>query len=602
VGAAAAAAATTPAGVKEVAPLPAWEIKGMGGVIPRMDDRLINDNMAVEAVNCDLTGGQLVGLPQARFLIDLSGTLPTVERAYRFPPDDAGGVVWLPLPSRYSSVVRSPVANDTYDRIYWTNPGDLSPHVNTKDRISAGAPAYDLGMAQPVNAVTITGTTGGTGPPAALLIDRVYTYTYVNSFNEESSPAPASNTFSGPSDAVWHITGLPTGPPASPPGRDYPPIVRLYLYRTITSATAGAQFYLVHSFDPFPASGTYDDNWSDAQVVLNEVLESTGWKNPPDYLDGLVSMPGGFLAGFTENTVHFSEPNRPHTWPDVYDQSAHYKIVNLAVWQQYLAVLTQGYPSAGSGNMPSNIMLVQTQVPEPCIARGSVVVDLSGVFYASQNGLVQFTGYGMQNITAPILEKNEWLLRYHAEKLVACRHRSQFMAVNETDRGFLVDYAETRLGFEDLSTMAGVVCVWNDEYTGDTLMCAAGRIYEWDAPAMMPQIYRWRSKQFFTPMPLSLGAVQVEADPSILDPAPEGLMPLDNGDPLMQLPAGVNAQFRYYAGPNLQLIMTRNLTQPMEIFRLPNGFKAFDHQAEITARVPVTSIQLGSTLNDLKRA
>ena len=53
----------------------AWEIKNMGGVLPRMDDRLIPDNMAVEAVNCDLTGGQLVGLPHSEFLIDLSSKL-----------------------------------------------------------------------------------------------------------------------------------------------------------------------------------------------------------------------------------------------------------------------------------------------------------------------------------------------------------------------------------------------------------------------------------------------------------------------------------------------------------------------------------------------
>ena len=38
----------------------------------------------------------------------------------------------------------------------------------------------------------------------------------------------------------------------------------------------------------------------------------------------------------------------------------------------------------------------------------------------------------------------------------------------------------------------------------------------------------------------------------------------------------------------------------MEIFRLPKGFKAFDHQAEIVSRVPVTSIQLSTTLEELK--
>jgi hypothetical protein len=211
-----------------------------------------------------------------------------------------------------------------------------------------------------------------------------------------------------------------------------------------------------------------------------------------------------------------------------------------------------------------------------------------------------FTGYAMQNITEQIMSKLNWVEDYHAGSLVSARHRSQYMAVNGTNVGFIVDYSEVRLGVEKLSALNGVVCIWNDEYTSDTLVCAGGKIYEWDCPGMPPLNYRWRSKRFFTPLPLSLGAAQVELDPQVLDPPPTGAPPLDNGDPSMQLPAGINAQFRYYAGPKLVLIMTRNLTKQMEIFRLPKGFKAFDHQAEIVARVPVSSIQLATTLEELK--
>jgi len=572
----------------------------MGGVLPRMDNRLIPDNMAVEAVNCDLTGGQLVGLPHSEFLIDLSSKLPVVERAYRFP-DDNGNTVWLPLPSRYSSVVRSPLANDTYDRIYWTNPGDISPHWSTAADIAAGNPPYDLGMVHPTTAPMIASTSMGN---YYLMIDRSYVYTYVNAYNEESAPSPASNVFSGPSDAIWNVINFPTTAPANPAGRNYAPITGIRIYRTVVSASSGAQFYFVEA-RTYPAAWTGDihDSVPDSLVVMNEVLETTGYRNPPDYLDGLVVLPGEFLAGFTKNTVHFSEPDRPYTWPDVYDQTANYKIVNLAVGQQFLIILTEGYTSVASGNTPSNILLTQTQVAEPCISRGSVIVDMSGVFYASQNGLIQTTGFGMQNLTGPILEKNEWLLRYKAKDLMAARHRSMFMAVNGTATGFLVDYAEQRLAFQDLSYLLDVVCIWNDEYTGDTLMCAHGKIYEWDCPGASPQTYRWKSKQFFTPMPISLGAVQVELDPQIYNSPPvEPYNPLDNGDPNLNLPEGINAVFNYYAGPQLQLIMTRNLTRQMEIFRLPNGFKCFDHQVEVISRVPISSIQVSTTLAELKQA
>lgn len=577
----------------------AWEIKGVGGMLPRTDDRLIGDNMAVEAVNCDMTGGQLVGLPQLEFEIDLSG-YGTVERAYRYPPMPGYGEVWLPLPSRYSSVVRSPVANDSFNRIYWTNPGDLRMHFNTHDRIAAGQPPMDAGIPQPTSPCSIVSVTGGTTDPNQVLPeDRSYCYTFVNIYNEESSPSPASATVSGPPDATWTVTGWPTSAPGNPGGVNFPAVNRFNLYRTIVSQTSGAQFYLVAQFN-FPCGATFADTIPGSTVAENEVLESTGWGNAPDYLDGLTAMPGGFLVGFMGKTVHFSEPNRPHTWPDIYDQSAHYPIVNIAVWQQYLVVLTQGYPLTGSGNMPSNIVLVQTQVPEPCIARGSVIVDTIGVFYASHNGLVQLTGYGIQNVTAMIVEKNEWLGYYQAEHLVSCRHRSQYMAVNGTNKGFLIDYAETRLGVQDLSTLNGVVCIWNDEHTGDTLVCAGGMIWEWDCPTTPPQTYRWKSKQFFTIAPISLGAAQVTLDHQVYGarPPPE---PLDNGDTRNQLPAGINAMFKYYAGPGLQLIMTRNLTKQMEIFRLPSGFKAFDHQVEVVSCVPIASIQLATTLEELKQ-
>ena len=576
--------------------MPAWEIKGFGGVLPRTDERLIADNMASAAVNCDLTGGILVGLPQVGFQKDFSAVPGAVEKAYRFLPDEAGDIVWLPLPSRYSSVVRSPLANDDKKRVYWTNPGDLCPHWNTRDRIKAGQPHFDLGTVQPTVAPTIASVTGGdTTTP---LIDRVYVYTFINSYGEESSPSPASNLASGHSGATWTITGLPTAAPGNPAGYAYAPITQLRLYRIVTGQASGAQFYRVLEIG-FPNGGSYVDTIPDTTVVLNEVLETVGWGNPPASIDGLVAVTGGFLVGFTNNTIHFTEPNRPHTWPSIYDQSVHYDIVAMVAWQQYLMVLTNGFPSAGSGTSPSNFLFVQSQVSEPILSRGSIVVDPGGVFYASQNGLVLYTGYHIDNQTALLVEKNEWLQYYHARNIIAARHRHEYIAINGTGRGFLIDYRNTQApSFEDLSTLAGVVCIWNDEETGDTLLMANKQCFEWDCPYTAPQTYRWRSKNFSAPLPISLGAVQIDLDEEVLTPPPGTPIPLDNGD--FVLPAGINAVFNYYAGPKLQLIMTRYLTTQQEVFRLPKGFKAFDHQVEVISRVPISSIQLGTTLGELR--
>jgi len=76
--------------------------------------------------------------------------------------------------------------------------------------------------------------------------------------------------------------------------------------------------------------------------------------------------------------------------------------------------------------------------------------------------------------------------------------------------------------------------------------------------------------------------------------------PLDNGDPTLALPDGVWGVLRYYAGPDFTLIMQRNLTKQQELFRLPKGFRAFDHQIEIVSMASVYSVQLGTTMTELR--
>lgn len=466
----------------------AWMVKDFGGRIPRQDPRLLPDNMGEVAINVDLSSGPLDGLTEPKLVIDLTGHAPwEVRRAYRFPgPTEAQPDIWLPLPSEFSSVVRSPLANDTLHRIYWTNPpGQPAPGAfwNTYDRIAAGnigsnAP-YNMGFIAPDPAIVLTVVpTGGT--TTVPQISRAYCFTYINQYNEESSPCQPSAVIDGPPDATWTISGLPTGAPPSPAGKHYPTVVKLRLYRTIVGTSTGAQFFDVIDL-PFGA-GTYADAIPDTSIVSNNLLESTSWAPPVDAMDGLISMTGGMLIGFSGNTIHFCEQDRPHAWPAGYDQSLMYVIVGLAVWQQSLVVLTKGYPSMGAGSSPASMQFSTVQAPEPCIARGSIVTDLAGVYYSSQNGLIMLSYFGMTNQTLSNMTRNIWLTEFQAEKIVACRHRTQYLAINGTDKGFLIDYSEQRMGVVNLSTFLDAVCVWNDIYTGDAYICAGQKVYLWDAP------------------------------------------------------------------------------------------------------------------------
>ena len=749
----------------------AWLTKNFGGEIPKLDARLLTDNAAEAAVNTDLLTGKLSGLSVPQIAHDFSALVPRPQRAYRFPgPAPGQPDVWVPLPSPYSSVVRSPLANDTLHRIYWTNPPDsILPGGwwNTYDRLVAGLPNYNMGFTAPSPAFTpsatamggdvprsrstgvtveqrgtgavpgallgvvggllnqagvvttfkiantvvtnvylvaggtggvdgtiqFTGTTGtgvfftafglvvggimraitsldnggryNTNPtnlanepcyagggltglvismtmgassfnnltsadyitpppnPATVTpdasngvdpitvkvqyvpagippLDRSYLFTYIDQYGIESSPSNPSVVVSGASDALWTIT-LDTLPPSSPAGKNYPPVVSMWLYRTVTGKSSGAQFYRVANFvygvNPPPAA--YSDTSLDTNVVQQPALVSTGWAPPLDNLDGLLAMAGGMLVGFTENTIHFCEPNRPHAWPAGYDQSVRYQVVGLGLWQQTLMVLTKGYPFSGSGNMPANFTFSQVQTPEPCIARGSIVTDLLGVYYASPNGLVMLSYYGMQNQTLAILTRDIWLTEYAARNIIACRHRAQYLAINGTGDGFIIDYTEARLGVCHLNTFLGVTALWNDVYSGDATIMANGKVYIYDDPLAPPLRFRWRSKKFFLNSPASLGAFQVDVDPAILTALPSAVPMLDNGDPSLRLPPGVVLLFRIYA--NDTLIYEGPLVDETTIGRLPGGFKTFQWQFELVGDVPVYQVQLATTMIELKK-
>ena len=399
---------------------------------------------------------------------------------------------------------------------------------------------------------------------------------------------------------------MPTTAPANPVGKNYPTITGVNLYRTSTGTNTGAQFYRVAQFVFGVTSppSSYLDTVSDTTAVNNLTLISSSWANPPDGLDGLVALPGGMLVGFTDNTIHFCEVDRPHTWPAGYDQSMQYSIVGLAVWQQSLMVMTTGFPSTGSGNSPANYVFTQVRVPEPCISRGSIITDLMGTYYASQNGLVTLNYFGMQNQTLSNMTRKLWLNRFKAGNILACRHRAQYLALklDGSNSGFIIDYTEQRMGVMDVSTFSGATAIWNDEYTGDTYICAAGIVYRWDSQNTGPLTYRWRSRQFYGPEPISLGACQMALDSAVtVAPPVPNTQTLTNGDPTLVLPSGVNAVFNLYAGPDgAHLVFTRNLRNIREIFRLPSGFKAFDWQVEIIARVPIHGIELATTMRELK--
>jgi hypothetical protein len=77
-----------------------------------------------------------------------------------FINDITGASTWLEFVDPDTNVVRSPVVDDTYNRMYWASPSQ-PPQYNTYDRIVAASPPLLLGVPPPGCAPGVTVTGGG---------------------------------------------------------------------------------------------------------------------------------------------------------------------------------------------------------------------------------------------------------------------------------------------------------------------------------------------------------------------------------------------------------------------------------------------------------
>ena len=143
------------------------KVDNFAGIAPRYSARLIPPNGATRADNAKLLSGELRGLHEAQVIKDFNPLFPPnpIARAYRIPD-----ILTSPTPIKTTDswiyfydpevdFVRTPVANDSFERYYWTGDSYVlsgKPQYNTRARILANNPPYLLGIPTPVNAPVVT--------------------------------------------------------------------------------------------------------------------------------------------------------------------------------------------------------------------------------------------------------------------------------------------------------------------------------------------------------------------------------------------------------------------------------------------------------------
>lgn len=606
----------------------ALRIEDFAGLIPRLSDRLLPDNFATVARNTKLLSGEARGFRTPVVVKDFTSLPYTVKKAYRIPyvdMYDEQQEAWLTFGDPDVDVVRSLVVNDAYNRYYWAGP-TVAPTYNTLDRIIAGSPAFSLGVPNPVTAPTVV-------PSSADIYDedetRAYVYTFVSAYGEESGPSPPT-IMTGGNAGVWTI-GLPDVTGVDFANKN---ITKKRLYRTVPGNVSTAFFY-VGEVDL--AVTSFNDFYMADEISSNALLETEDWAPPVD-MDGWVTMPNGYMVGWSGRTLHFSEPYRPHAWPAKYDVSTEFDIVGLAVWGSALIIGTKSQPYIGQGVIPASFTMQKMDAVEPCLSRRGMVATTAGAYYPSINGLVMVNASGVNVITQDILTKEEWAA-YNPGDIFAAQLGLQYIAFNSTNFGFVFTPTEQKAKLVELDAFDQVNALYTDRYTGNVFMIRADRIWEWDPEAEYRLFWQWKSKEFHFPKPVNFGAAKVKFESqaaafevptnneyyTTFNNARFTLPPLNalglngtlagrrrqvtitgwteaqnrgplGGSALYQLSPYLSqpsvTRFRAYAGGQLVYDV---LLEDEDIMRMPVGFKRDVWQFEIFSNSNVYSLQVAET-------
>jgi hypothetical protein len=523
------------------------------GELPSWNPQLLSPQHALKAYNLHLLYGQL---EPTRTPLDLrSLNVPVPATIFRYT-DQA----WLEFADEVD-VARSVAANDTFERVYWTD--GVYPKVTDNTIAAVGSPPYPnqshrLGLPAPSfapNAVV-------SGPGSGTAESRFYVVTYVGKYGEEGPPSPVTAEVEVLPGQTVTLNPLPLGPNA--------PYVatKLRIYRTNTVGTEAVFQYVDEVTLP---TGSYADTKPSSE--LGEALQSETWDAPPDDMVGLVTLPNGVLGAFRNNELLFSEQGLPHAWPVDYRRSVDYNVVGLGVMGSEVFVGTEGTCYVVSGNDPAAYAVTPLPIPYSCVSKRSIVSIGDMVVYASEEGLVSVGRSGATLLTEQMFNRDDWAT-YTPSTLKAWRWGRFYLAAyirSNTTALFAIDPLRPEDGvifFDGIGVASGYTDVKEER----VYMATADRLVRWDGG--VARQYDWCSRPFSLAAPEPMNAVRVLAE---------------------AYPVTV----RVYRDGTEQAHVVVNNHRPR---RIPGGRLGREYVVQVSADTSVRDVVVASSMDEIKRA
>jgi Ubiquitin-activating enzyme E1 FCCH domain len=483
-------------------------IKDFQGLYPKLDPRELPDNSAQVAKDCKLTSQALVPLKHPQHVFTpTKGGIPA--SAYRI--EYQGADYWLAWTTDVD-VSRGPIADEDDQRYYYT--GNNEPRCTTAEMAAVGLDTvngvdhypegfgkeeqkyplayYTLGIPNPQTAPTVGTVTGGSGTNET----RVYTYTFVTAWGEESGPAPPSSSVTGKYDGSWPLSGMDTPP------KNKGAISSVTYASGIVTVTTSSAHWLKrgHQIEisgaqgmtelngsrvvyKVPSTTTFEIQLTTSQVYsfgaewrraapynrknlkrriyrssgvayqyvdeidastttytdtktpsqLGETLTTTDFAPPHGEMRGIVSLPNGFFAGFRGKDIYFSEPYLPYAWPVKYRLTADYDVVGLGVANGNLVVATSSVVYLVAGIHPESLSMSRVEGVYPCRSKRSIVSSTYGVAFACDRGIALIGGSGQGIIaTEALYDREVWGEQVDAENMIS-------FVLDDRYHGFWID-------------------------------------------------------------------------------------------------------------------------------------------------------------------
>ena len=532
------------------------------GLSKKVSPRLLPEDMAQNAQNVFLDSGRIEGIPtdvndpsesgNTHPASHISTTTRTIFKATSSS--------WFTFTDDVD-VIRSPIKEDTHGRFYFTGSGNFPKYTSLSSGVSGSGPyptaSFRLGLPTPgafTAAPTVDNTSAADG---AALSSRAYLYTEITTFGEEGPPSEV--TSADIVDAENGATVTLTLPAAT--SGNYS-IAKRRIYRTDINGV----FRFVKDVTGTSAGTTTEAVTDD---LLGEEIESSDNLAPPDDTTsdhpdgpmlGITTMPNGITAGFSGNTLLFSESFLPHSYPLANQLTTQEDIVAIASIASGLLVTTKGKPLMASGTDPSAMAMVEIDANLPCVNKRSLVDMGEYAIYSSPDGLVLASNSGIQLITEQILTRDQWQTEYYPSNVEAYEYEGKYIAFtydgsdNSTKKGFIFDPRGGKNAFVNLNFYA--TAGFNDRENDELYLVIDGTLKKF-ARGTTKRSYLWKSKEFFSNRPLSPGIAKVDAE-------------------------AYNAlTFKLFADGSLKHTQTVANSDP---FRLPGGYrgKVFEIQLEGT--------------------